>query len=84
MTQYTDKRGNVTGYGYDAVSPNSLTPRGNMTTITDARLKTTTYTYDYARGAVMTRVTDPLNNQREYDYDANAFMNSDLVKRNSD
>ncbi|MGH9753005.1 MAG: hypothetical protein ACREA2_09490, partial [Blastocatellia bacterium] len=24
------------------------------------------------------------NNKREYDYDARGFMNSDLVKRNSD
>jgi YD repeat-containing protein len=83
-TQYTDKRGNVTGYGYDTIAPNTLTPRGNMTTMTDARMKVTTYTYDFARGAVMTRVTDPLSNKRDYDYNANAFMNSEVVKRNSD
>ena len=63
VTQYTDKRGNVTSYGYDAVSPNSLLPRGNMTTMTDAQSKTTTYTYDYARGAVLIEVKDPLNNK---------------------
>jgi RHS repeat-associated protein len=84
VVQYTDKRGNVTSYGYDTIAPNTLTPRGNMTTMTDARSKVTTYTYDYARGAVMTRVTDPLNNKRDYDYDANGFMNSDVVRRNSD
>jgi RHS repeat-associated protein len=32
----------------------------------------------------MTLVTDPLNNKRDYDYDARGFMNSDVVKRNSD
>ncbi len=84
VTQHTDKRGNVTSYGYDTVSPNSLLPRGNMTTMTDARSKTTTYARDYTRGAVLLQVTDALNNKREYDYDAKGFMNSSLVKRNSD
>ncbi len=84
VTQYTDKRGNVTGYGYDTVAPNTLTPRGNLKTVTDARSKVTTYDYDYARGGVMVKVTDPLNNKRDFDYDGNGFLNSEIVKRNSD
>jgi hypothetical protein len=33
----------VIGYGYDAVSPSRLTPRGNITTMTDALNQVTTY-----------------------------------------
>jgi RHS repeat-associated protein len=84
ITQYTDKRGNVTGYGYDTIAPNTLTPRGNLKTVTDARLKVTTYDYDYTRGAVLTEIKDPLNNKRKYDYDVNGFMKDDFVNRNSD
>jgi len=84
QTQYTDARGNVTNFGYDAAAPNTLTPRGNLRTVTDARLKTTTYDYDYTRGGVMIKMTDPLNNKWELDYDANGFIRSDMVKRNSD
>src|SRR5262249_52858734 len=84
VTKYTDKRRNVTSYGYDNGVPNSLLPRGNMTTVTDARLKTWTYSYDYSRGAVLIRVVDPLDNRRDFDYDVNAFRNSAVIRQNSD
>jgi len=84
VTQYTDKLNRVTSYGYDTVAPNSLLPRGNLTTMTDARLKITTYTYDYTRGAVLIEAKDPLNNKRKYDYDASAFMKEETVNQNSD
>jgi RHS repeat-associated protein len=74
MTQYTDKLGRVTGYGYDAVSPNSLTPRGNMTTMTNALNQVTTYAYDgFGR---VTSVTDALNHATTMGYDANGYVNA--------
>ena len=74
ITQETDKLGRVTGYGYDAVTPNSLTPRGNMTSMTNALNQVTTYGYDgFGR---MTSVTDALNHAVTMSYDANGYVNA--------
>ncbi len=74
VTSYTDKRNKVTSYGYDAVSPNTLTPKGNLTSVTNALNQTTNYAYDgFGR---LTTVTDALNHAMTMAYDANGYVSS--------
>ena len=74
VTSYTDKRSKVTGYGYDAVSPNTLTPKGNLTSVTNALNQTTTYAYDsFGR---LTTVIDALNHATTMGYDVNSYVSS--------
>ncbi len=74
VTSYTDKRNKVTSYGYDAVTPNSLTPKGNLTAVTNALNQTTTYVYDgFGR---LTTITDALNHATTMAYDANSYVSS--------
>ncbi|MBL8188224.1 MAG: IPT/TIG domain-containing protein, partial [Acidobacteria bacterium] len=74
VTSYTDKRNKVTGYGYDAVSPNTLTPKGNLTSVTNALNQTTNYAYDsFGR---LTTITDALNHAMTMAYDANSYVSS--------
>lgn len=74
VTQYTDKRSKVTSYGYDAVTPNSLLPKGNLTSVTNALTQTTNYAYDsFGR---LTTITDALNHATAIGYDTNSYVSS--------
>ncbi|MGH9800736.1 MAG: hypothetical protein ACRD82_10255, partial [Blastocatellia bacterium] len=74
VTGYTDKRSKVTSYVYDAVTPNSLLPKGNLTSMTNALNQTTNYAYDgFGR---MTNITDALNHAMTMAYDANSYVSS--------
>lgn len=74
VTSYTDKRNKATAYGYDAVTPNSLSPKGNLTSVTNALNQTTNYAYDgFGR---LTTVTDALNHATTMAYDANGYASS--------
>ena len=74
VTIYTDKRNKVTSYGYDAVSPNTLTPKGNLTSVTNALNQTTNYAYDSL--GRLTTITDALNHATTMGYDANSYVSS--------
>lgn len=72
VISHTDKRGKVTSYGFDAVTPNSLLPRGSLISVANALNQTTNYTYDsFGR---LTAITDALNHATAYGYDANGFV----------
>ena len=74
VTSYTDKRNKVTTYGYDPVTPNSLTPKGNLTSVTNALNQTMNYAYDsFGR---LTTFTDALNHATTIGYDANSYVSS--------
>ncbi len=66
MTKTVDPFSGETTFTYDG--------NGNVLTLTDARNKTTTWTYDN-RDRVATR-TDPLTRQESFDYDENGNLSA--------
>ncbi len=74
VTSYTDKRNKVTSYAYGTVTPNSLLPKGNLTSVTNALNQTTSYAFDdFGR---LTTITDALNHPTTMGYDANGYVSA--------
>ncbi len=72
VTSYTDKRNKVTSYGYDTVSSNTITPKGNLVSVTNALNQTTAYAYDSL--GRLAAITDGLNHATSYGYDVNGYI----------
>ncbi|MGH9801616.1 MAG: hypothetical protein ACRD82_14730, partial [Blastocatellia bacterium] len=73
VMSYTDKRSKTTTYSYDTVSANSLLPKGNLVTVTNAMQPPEVTTYGYDTSGQLTSITDALSHQMTIGYNTNGY-----------